>query len=323
MRNKIEVINSLFDKISCYEEGDSFNSREFQENFVGLLALFEAEEDKLEDVREVDRILSRRITQFDINRSDLRKLSLHLLTMYYKYSANVPHPLDRAYALCREKRKPKNDARYLLEDLVPLVFKTGSLKDDFEFKYFFLERIAVFQSKFGGAPPLDDTLSIDEIKNIPKPVLLSGLVRRWLTSTGSVQKEGTIENKCLRYGYFGTLGREDRFYRFILEKLECYKPTPFYSKLWTLVKRFFQRIFSVFSSSHFFVYLFTRRNLAYLLYLLLIFLFIAVSVMVPRWWRNFNNKKLKELQKAQASQVIQSFSQTTGQKINGGEYWSC
>ncbi|HEX7401728.1 MAG TPA: hypothetical protein VF369_06085, partial [candidate division Zixibacteria bacterium] len=187
MSNKIELINSLFNKISFYEDDPvSFSSSEFQENFVGLLALFEAEEGKVVDTQDVDRILSRRITQFDIHRSDLRKLSLHLLTMYYKYLANVPHPVDRAYVLCREKRRPKNDATYLMEELVPLVFKPGSLKDDFEFKYFFLERIAVFQSKFGGAPPLFDTLSLDEIKNIPKSTLLLGLLRRWLNNTGLV-----------------------------------------------------------------------------------------------------------------------------------------
>jgi hypothetical protein len=309
MSNKIELINSLFNKISFYEDDPiSFSSSEFQENFVGLLAMFEAEEDKVVDSQEVDRILSRRIIQFDIHRSDLRKLSLHLLTMYYKYLANVPHPMDRAYVLCREKRRPKNDAAYLMDELVPLVFKPGSLKNDFEFKYFFLERIAVFQSKFGGAPPLFDTLSLAEIKIIPKSTLLLGLLRRWLSNTGLVLREGTIENKCQQSGYFSSLGREDRFFRYILEKLEYYQQIPFYRKLWMVLKRGSRRILSVFSSLNFFVYLFTRRNMAYFLYLLLIVLFAWVSFMVPRWWKNFNNKKLRELRRAQASQVDFSHS---------------
>jgi hypothetical protein len=309
MRNKIELINALFNKISYYEEGSSsFNSREFQENFVGLLALFEAEQDQIEDSQEVDRILSRRIREFDIHRSDLRTLSLHLLTMYYKFLANVPHPLDRAYILCREKRRPKKDAQYLIEDLVPLVFKPGILNDDFELKHFFLERIAVFQIKFGGAPPLYDTLSIDEIKMIPKPVLLLGLVRRRLGHVGSLNREGTIENKCLREGYFGTLGGEDRFFRSVLERLDYYVRIPWYSKIWARIKQGFLRIFSVFSSTNFFAYVLTRRRAAFLFYLFFILLFLAISVGLPLWWKSLNQKKLEKLEQARVSETVKSFS---------------
>ncbi|MFQ6002303.1 MAG: hypothetical protein ACE5KJ_01010 [Candidatus Zixiibacteriota bacterium] len=323
MRNKIELINALFNKISYYEEGSSsFSCREFQENFVGLLALFEAEQDQIEDSREVDRILSRRIREFDLNRSDLRRLSLHLLTMYYKFSANVPHPLDRAYILCREKRRPKKDAQYLIEDLVPLVFKPRSLNDEFELKYFFLERIAVFQNKFGGAPPLYDTLSIEEIKMIPKSVLLLGLIRRSIARMGSVQREGTIENKCFRYGYFGTLGGEERFYRFVLQKLGYYVKIPWYSKIWVPVKRGFLRIFSVFFSSNYLIYVLTRRRAAFLLYLFFILFFLAISVAVPLWWKNLNQKKLERLKQAQASETIESFPQIDG-GIEYKEFWLC
>ena len=313
MRNKIELINALFNKISHYEEGSSsFGPREFQENFVGLLALFEAEQDRREDSREVDRILARRIREFDINRSDLRRLSLHLLTMYYKFSANVPHPLDRAYVLCKEKRRPKKDAQYLIEDLVPLVFEPGSLNDDAELRYFFLERIAVFAIKFGGIPLIPDTFSIEEIRTIAEPVLLLQLVRRSLDHLGSAQREGTIENKCQRAGYFGTLGGKDRFHRFVLEKLGYWVPIPWYSKTWALVKRCFSRVFSVFSSSNFFVYILTRRRAAYFFYTLLILLFLASSVLLPIWWKSSNQKKLQKLEQTGHSGLLRPCSPHLG-----------
>ncbi len=309
MRNKIELINALFNKISHYEEGSSaFSPREYQENFVGLLALFEAEQDRREDTREVDRILARRIREFDVNRSDLRRLSLHLLTMYYKFSANVPHPLDRAYMLCREKRRPKKDAQYLIEDLVPLVFEPGSLNDDFKLRYFFLERIAVFQTKFGGAPPLYDTLSIEEIKIIPRPIFLLGLIRRRLARVGSVEREGTIENKCQRDGYFGNIGKEDRFCRSVLEELGYWVPVPWYSKAWALVKQGFSRAFSLFFSLNFFAYVLTRRRAAYFFYTLLILLFLAISVLLPIWWKNSNQKKLQKLEQTRHSGPLGPYS---------------
>jgi hypothetical protein len=242
--------------------------------------------------------------------------------MYYKFLANLPHPLDRAYILCKDKRRPKKDADYLNEILVPLVFEPGSLKDDFELKYFFLERIATFQSKFGGAIEILDTLSMDEIKMIAKPLLLLHLVTKSLTNRGVLQKAGTIENTCLVHGYFGTLGGEDRFYRFVLQRLG-YPTIPWYSKIWVPVKNVFIRISAIFASLSFFVYVFTRRRAAYFLYLLLILLFLAVGVMVPRWWKNFNNKKLEKLKQAQTSQVIQSFSQVKNRKMVDKELWSC
>jgi|GEM_PF-7089795 len=314
MIDKTELINALFSKISHYEDDPpSFNFGEFKENFKGLLALFEAVRDKPDVTRHVDQVLSRRIKQFDVDKSDLRKLSLHLLTMHFKFSANVPHPLDRAYVLCREKRGSKRDAAFLIEDLLPSVFEPGSLKGDHELKYFFLERMAVFQIKFGGAPPLYDTSSIEEIKMIPKPLLLLGLVRRRTDRTGSIQREGTIETKCHRHRYFDVLRREDPFYRFILEfKLGYVVPVPWYRRLWALVKRGFLRIFSAFSSLNFIVYVLTRRRAAYFFYLVLILLFLAASVVLPLWWKGHNQKQLEKLKTALLSEEVKSYPTLMG-----------
>jgi hypothetical protein len=325
MKDKTELINALFSKISLYEDDrSSFDLGEFQENFKGLLALFEALKDKPEGTRQADQTLSRRIKQFDVDRSDLRRVSLHLLTMHFKFSANVPHPLDRSYVLCREKRGSKKDATYLIEDLLPLVFEPGSLNDDYELKYFFLDRMAVFQIKFGGAPPLYDTSSIEEIRMIPKPLLLLGLIRRKEDRTGSIEREGTIETKCHRHRYFDALARENPFHRFILEtNLGYVVPVSWYRRIWAPVKRSFSRVFSAFSSLNFLVYLLTRRRAAYFFYLALILLFLAASVVVPLWWKGRNQRKLEELKSVRLSPEVKSCFAPVGQSGDHREFRLC
>lgn len=325
MKDKTELINSLFSKISHYEDDpSSFNLGEFQENFKGLLALFEAVKDKPEGTRHADQILSRRIKHFDVSRSDLRRLSLHLLTMYFKFSANAPHPLDRSYVLCREKRGSKRDAAYLTEDLLPLVFEPGSLNDDHELKYFLLQRMAIFQTKFGGAPPLYDTISIDEIKMIPKPLFLLGLIRRNEDRTGSIQREGSIEAKCRNSGYLDLLTREDPFFEFILvSKLRYVVPVSRYRRIWESVKRVFSRVFSAFSSLNFLIYLLTRRRAAYFFYLALILLFLAVGVLVPLWWKGHNQRKLEKLKSVYLFPKVESCSAPAGQSPDHRELRIC
>lgn len=150
MSDKIQLINDLFSKITCYEEGASpFRTNEFIENFNGVISLFPAVRDKVNEIREVDQILSNRSQEFNINRSDLRQICVHLLTMFFKFSANAPSPYDRCYLSSREKRRPHKDAGFITEILTPLVFSPGGFHKDFELKYYFLKQLNEFQRKFG------------------------------------------------------------------------------------------------------------------------------------------------------------------------------
>lgn len=298
MSDKIQLINDLFSKIAYYEEeSPHFQAHEFIENFNGVMSLFPAVRDKINEVREIDQLLSRRTQEFNINRSDLRGLCVHLLTMFFKFSANAPSPYDRCYLSSREKRRPHKDAGFVIEILTPLVFSSGSLRDDFELKYYFLKRINEFQRKFGGRRPVYDTISLEEAWKLPRPLLFSDLVERYEQDTSRVHKEGMIENRLYQSGKFKLLAREDPFLEYLLkEKLGYIVKVHWYKKMWAKITKGIGRILGTLHLG-FIWYLLTKRRAAYLFYIFLILLILAGGVAVPFLWKSINQKKLKHLRR--------------------------
>jgi hypothetical protein len=297
MSDKIQLINDLFSKIAYYEEGSPhFQAHEFIENFNGVMSLFPAVRDKINEIREIDQILSRRTQEFNINRSDLRRLCVHLLTMFFKFSANAPSPYDRCYLSSRERRRPHKDAGFVTEILTPLIFSSGGLRDDFELKFYFLKRVNEFQRKFGGRRPVYDTISTEEAWKLPRPVLFADLVERYEQDPSRIHKEGMVENRLYRSGKFKLLAREDPFLEYLVLKLEYLVKVPWYKKIWAKITKGIRRILGTLHLG-FIWYLLTKRRAAYLFYIFLILLILAGGVAVPLLWKSINQKKLEHLRR--------------------------
>lgn len=297
MSDKIQLINDLFAKIAYFEEGSAtFHTHEFIENFSGVLALFPAVRDNVSEIKEIDQILSRRTQEFNVNRSDLRQLCVHLLTMFFKFSANAPSPYDRCYLSSREKRRPRKDAGFVTEVLTPLLFSSGGLRNDFELKYYFLKRVNEFQQKFGGRRPIYDTISLDETWKLPRHILFADLVARYDQDSGRIHKEGMIENRLYQSGKFKLLAREDPFLEYLLLKLEYLEVVRWYTRWWAKIVKGIGRILGTLHLG-FIRYLFTKRRAAYLFYVFLILLILAGGVAVPFLWRSINRNKLERLER--------------------------
>lgn len=297
MSDKIQLINDLFSKIVYYEEGSPhFHTPEFIENFSGVLALFPAVRDKVKEIREIDQILSRRSQEFNINRSDLRQLCVHLLTMFFKFSANAPSPYDRCYLSSREKRRPRKDAGFMTEILIPLLFSSGGLRDDFELKHYFLKRANEFQRKFGGRKPVYDTISLEDASKLSRPLLFSDLVERYEQDPSRVHKEGMIENRLYQSGKFKNMAREDPFLEYLLLRLGYLEKVPWYKKILAKMAKGIGRILGTLHLG-FIRYLLTKRRAAYLFYIFLILLILVGGVAVPLVWKSVNQKKLEHLRR--------------------------
>jgi hypothetical protein len=297
MSDKIQLINDLFAKIAHFEEGSAnFHTHEFIENFSGVLALFPAVRDNVSEIKEIDQILSRRTQEFNVNRSDLRQLCVHLLTMFFKFSANAPSPYDRCYLSSREKRRPRKDAGFVTEVLIPRLFSSGSLRNDFELKYYLLKRVNEFQQKFGGRRPIYDTISPDEAWKLPRHILFADLVARYDQDSGRIHKEGMIENRLYQSGKFKLLAREDPFLEYLLLKLEYLEVVRWYIRWWAKIVKGIGRILGTLHLG-FIRYLFTKRRAAYLFYVFLILLILVGGVAVPFLWRSINQNKLERLER--------------------------
>jgi len=320
MSDKIELINDLFAKISYYEEGPArFRTHEFTENFNGVMSLFAAVRDKVNEMREIDQLLSRRTQEFNIKRSDLREICVHLLTMFFKFSANAPSPYDRCYLYPREKRTPHKDAAFVSETLTPLVFSSGALRNDFELKYYFLRRLNEFQRKFGGRKPVYDTVSVDEALKLPRSLLFSDLLERYDQDPARIRKEGMLENRLYQSGKFKSLAEENPFSEYLLLRLEYIEKVPWYKKIRTEMAKGIERIQGRIHLG-FIGYLLTKKRAAYLLYIFFILLFLAVAVAVPLFWKNINLKKLQHLRRNTVQAItknsLSSLSEEKTKKID-------
>ncbi len=295
-------IEDLFKYLESFEKGaGGFETEAFLQTYNGIYAVFQALRQQRDKAVEVDQYFLNRIEKTPLNSSDLRQLSLQIMITYFESEADTDGQSNQSYLYCRGLRAVKQDIPFFETHLIPLLFKEGSLNNNFRLHQFFLNEIARYMGRFG--KKVKASLSPEEFSSQTDSVKFLELARRRVELGSELLKDRTsLEFHLQRINAFGKLGQKSKLYEHYLMEWGYLRKTSF----WASVKRFLSELGGkfrgAFSSSRYFRLVITQRTPAYFYYFLMIIIFIFLAIYVPVKWNSYSRNKLTEFNE-HASQV--------------------
>jgi hypothetical protein len=288
-------IEDLFKYLESFEKGASeFETEAFLQTYNGIYAVFQALRQQRDKALEVDQYFLSRIERTPLNSSDLRQLSIQIMITYFESEADTDGQSNRSYLYCRGLRAVKQDIPFFEQHLIPLLFKEGSLGNNFRLHHFFLDEIARYMGKFG--KKVKPNISPEEFSAQGDSIKFLELARRRLEMGNELLKDRTsLEFHLQRIKAFDKLGQKNKLYERYLTEWQYLRKTSF----WAAVRRFLSELGGkfrgAFSSSRYFRLVMTQRTPAYFYYFLLIVIFLFLAVYVPMKWSGYSRNKLNEL----------------------------
>jgi len=289
-------IDDLFRYLDIYEnEYSKFETEAFFQTYNGVYAVFQALREQRTRAIEVDQYFLEKIKTQPLNSSDLRQLTLQILITYFESEADTDGQSNRSYLYCRDLRPVKRDVTYFEESLVPLLFKEGSLNNNFRLNAFFLKEIGRYIGKF--ARPINPDLSPEAFGALSEPMKFLELSRRRMDLGKDLLKDrNSLEFHLHRIGLFPKLRDKGRIYDFYLKQWNYLLRTSFWSRLKKSMSLLWGKFKGLFSSFRYFHLALTQRKPAYLFYGLIIIIFILLAVYVPVKWHNYSRDMLQKME---------------------------
>jgi len=289
-------IDDLFGYLDTYEKSYSdFEVEAFFQTYGGIYAVFQAMREQRQRAMEVDRYFLDKIRRQPLNSSDLRQLTIQVLVTYFESEADTDGQSNQAYLYCRELRSIKRDAAYFEEQLVPLLFREGSLNNDFRLNEFFLKEIGRYLSKFARALKAD--LSPEDFASMSEPMKFLELTRRRQDlGRDLLADRNSLEFQLQSMGLFNKLRDTARLYEQYLGRWGYLAETGFWVKFKGWLSGVWGKFKGLFASFRFFRLTLTQRKPAYVLYLLIILVFAFLAYYVPVRWNQYSQQKLERFE---------------------------
>ncbi len=288
-------LKDLFKYLKAYETDYSkFETEAFFQTYNGIYTVFQALREQRNKAVEVDYFFLDRVRESPLNTSDLRELTVQVLITYFESEADIDGRSNQAYTHCRGARPIKQDVPFFEKHLIPILFKEGALKGNFQLDQFFLKEIARYLNKFGKA--LNTELTPEQFDAMPDPAKFLELERRRLQLGEDLLKDReSLEFHLARIDAFRKLGTKSRLLKQYLSEWGYLKKADFWSKVKGFFSVFFGKFKGAFSNTRFFRLVISQRNPAYLFYSLIIVIFIALAILVPSWWGSHTEQKLEDI----------------------------
>ncbi len=289
-------IENLFQYLEKYENNYAqFSTEAFLQNYNGIVAVFQALRQQRDKAVEVDRFFLEKIKLAPLSSSDLRQIAIQVLISFFESEADTDGQSNKAYLFVRDLRPTKRDVAYFEEHLVPILFREGSLNNNFELNEFFLNEIARFMTKF--ARPVQADLSPEAFNSLSNPLKFLELYRRRRDLGEDLLKDrGSLEFHMQNVGAFDKLAQKGKLYDHYLSRWNYLVKTSFWSKVTAFFGELWSKFIGLFTSFRYFRLSLAQRNAAYFFYGLLIVVFILLAVLVPGWWSDYSQDKLDQLE---------------------------
>jgi len=302
-------IRSYIDDIFRYL--DTFESRygEFQadafiQTYNGIYAVFQALRQQRDKAIEVDQYFLGRLRGAPLTSSDLRHLTLQLLISYFESEADVDGQSNRSYAYCRDLRPVKRDVPFFENHLVPLLFREGSLNNNYQLNRFFLREFARFMQRFG--TPVDPNLAPEKFGGLVDSLKFLELARRRLELGEEIIKDrGSLEFHLRQVDAFSKLGSLGRIYEAYLREWDYLVTTSFWSRLSKSLSETWGKVRGAFSNWRYLRLVISQRKPAYAYYTIVMIVMILLAILIPRWWGKHSDAQLEKF-KAHSQQVQSS-----------------
>jgi hypothetical protein len=289
-------IDDLFKYLDVYEAHyDEFKAEAFFQTYNGIYAVFQAMREHRERAIDVDQYFLDRIKSQPLSGSDLRQLTLQVLITYFESEADTDGQSNKSYLYCRDLRPVKRDVSYFEQHLVPLLFKEGSLNNNFRMNSFFLKEIGRYINKF--AHGVHGDITPEEFAAMSDPMKFLELSRRRAELGDDLLRDrNSLEFHLQRVGLFEKLSARGRIFEQYLREWDYLVRTTFWSKVKSSLNQLWAKFKSLFASYGYFRLALTQRRPAYLLYGLIIIILLFFAVYIPRSWNNYGQNKLKNIE---------------------------
>lgn len=290
-------IDELFGYLDAYESRYAeFETQAFLQTYNGIYAVFQALRQQRDKALEVDRYFLGKIQKSPLNSSDLRQLSIQVLITFFESEADIDGQSNKSYLYCRDLRPTKRDISYFEDHLVPILFREGSLNNNFRLNSYFLGEISRYLNKFGR--PIQDNLSPEAFGALSDPGKFLELRRRRMVLGEDILSDrGSLEFHLMRIDAFTKLGRTSKLHELYLTEWNYLRKTSFWINLKNSIAGLWGKFKGAFKNARYFRLVMTQRSAAYLFYGLIIVIFIGLALYVPSRWQEYRQNRFEEFQK--------------------------
>ena len=266
-------IDDLFRYIDIYESNFSeFKPEAFFQTYNGIYTVFQTLREQREQAVEIDQYFLEKIKSHPLTSSDLRQITIQLLITYFESEADTDGQSNKAWLYCRDLRPIKRDVAYFEEHLVPMLFREGSLNNDFRLNSFFLKEIGRYVSKFARGVKAD--LTPEEFNAMPDSLKILELSRRRMELGEDLLSDRTsLEFQLQGMGILNKLSEKNKLFEKYLSEWNYLIRESFWGKVKVALSEAWAKIKGLFSSYRYFKLALTQRKPAYIFYGVLILLF--------------------------------------------------
>jgi len=299
-------IQDLFSYLDTYESSyETFDTEAFLQTYNGIYTVFNGLREQREQAVDVDRFFLDKIKKAPLTSSDLRQLIIQILITFFESEADVDGHSNKAYLYCRDLRAAKRDIAFFEGNLLPILFREGSLNNNYKLNAFILKEIARYYNKFGGR--VNTNLSPEEFNAEDDPRKFLELMRRRLDlGVDLINDRTSLEFHLLGVDVFGKLGKKRKLYEQYLSDWNYLRKSSFWQKVVAGAGELWGKFKGAFKSFRYFKLTITQRSAAYTFYILVILFWILLAIYVPVKWQDYTNEKLEQFQ--QKAATIQSGS---------------
>jgi hypothetical protein len=299
MENTLAVksyVEDLFRYLENFESNpQQFATEAFLQTYSGIGAVFQALRQQRDQAVQLDQFLLEKIKQAPLTSSDLRQITVQVLVAFFEAEADIDGQSNRAYTYVRGLRAVKQDVPFIENHLMPLLFRDGSLNNNYPLSVYFLGEMARYMNTFG--KPLQTSIKPEAFASMSDPMKFLELARRRLQMGKELmQDRSSLEFHMHRVEGFSKLAARSPLYDYHLKQWQyVIRSGGFWSKLMGVLGGLGGKIKGVFSSSRYFRLSLSQRNPAYGFYGVVIILFLLLALYVPLKWSQYRQDKLEEM----------------------------
>jgi hypothetical protein len=294
-------IEDLFTYLDTFENRYAeFKTEAFLQTYNGIYAVFKALRQQRDEAIDIDQFFLKKIQGSPLSSSDLRQLSIQVLITFFESEADIDGRSNKSYLFCRDLRPIKRDISFFEDHLVPLLFREGSLNNNFRLNAFFLGQIAGYLNNFGR--PINKNISPEAFGALTDPGKFLELNRRRLVMGEDIMTDrGSLEFHLGRIDACKKLSRSGKLCEFYLTEWGYLKEKSFWARLKSSAAELWGKFKGAFKSARYFRLVVTQRGAAYLFYGVIMVAFILLALYVPSKWHDYSMQKLEEFQKKATS----------------------
>lgn len=295
-------IDELFAYIDTFENRYAeFKAEAFIQTYNGIYAVFQALRKQRDKAIDVDQYFLSKIQSSPLTSSDLRQITLQVLITFFESEADIDGQSNKSYLYCRDLRASKRDMAFFEDQLLKLLFREGSLNNNFRLNLFFIEELARYLNKFGR--DVNAGLTPESFDAMSDPAKFLELARRRISLGKELLTDrSSLEFYLHRIDAFTKLSKKSKLYNDYIQEWNYLKTTSFWSKVTEFFSNLWGKIKGAFASFAYFRLVMSQRTAAYGFYAVMIILFILLAFYVPNKWSSYSEDRLEKLNK-KASEI--------------------